>query len=181
MTTSFQSLLSACLVALGDSTGAMWSRTDVIWPWCIEAMLAFPILRPMQDTPSTAAATHVITLPSDFREIISVEYPVGQEPPVYLSRRNSFDPNFYSSDEYYDIDRNYASATGWVLVFSKKLLIDSDVVVNYLAIHDTDLDDASDSYITVPDEYVNILVAYMLAKGYRERLWVPTCRIPLAT
>jgi hypothetical protein len=76
MTTSFQSLLSACLVSLGDASAAMWSRTDVIAPWCIEAMLAFPILRPMQDTPSTAAATHVITLPSDFREIISVEYPV---------------------------------------------------------------------------------------------------------
>jgi hypothetical protein len=171
MTISFDKLLTHCLLALGDSTCATWSRTDAIWSWCIEAMLAFPILRPAQQVITVAgAASYQHDLASDFREIVSVEYPVSQDPPEFLSRLNRLDPNFYSSDDSYDMDRNYVDGTGWVLFTSKKLAVGQVIKINYLANHDTDLEDDPASYITVPDEYESILVAYVVAKGYRERL-----------
>jgi hypothetical protein len=42
--------------------------------------------------------------------------------------------------------------------------------INYLANHDTAMADDSTKVISVPDEYENILIAYVVAKGYRERL-----------
>ncbi|HSB65036.1 MAG TPA: hypothetical protein VLD65_00565 [Anaerolineales bacterium] len=186
MTTSFESLLTYCLVALGDSDASTWSRTDVIWPWCNEAMLAFPILRPMQDDHTVAgAATHVISLPTDFREPISVEYPISQDPPQYLTRKNRFDPGFYEAETYYDIERDYSSSTGWSLWTSKLLAVGVHIKTNYLATHKTDCIDDPASLITVPDEYVHILVAYVVAKGYRERLGVymqdPTAHMTIIT
>jgi hypothetical protein len=172
MAISFQKLLSDALIALGDNDASTWSRTGTIWPWCIEAMWAFPILRPMQDAYTMIAESHQIALPDDFREIISVEYPIDQEPPTYLARMNRLDPSFFASEDHYDIDRDYATGSGWILWVSKLLAIDEQVNINYLATHDTDLTDAPTSYITVPDEYENILIAYVVAKGYRERLGV---------
>jgi hypothetical protein len=85
---------------------------------------------------------------------------------------NRLDPSFFASEDHYDIDRDYATGSGWILWVSKLLAIDEQVNINYLATHDTDLTDAPTSYITVPDEYENILIAYVVAKGYRERLGV---------
>jgi hypothetical protein len=171
MTTSFFKLLTDCLTALGDSDASTWSRVNVIWPWCIEAMLAFPILRPAQQQITVAgSATHQHDLSTDFREIVSVEYPVNQDPPELLHRMNRLDPDFYSQDDHYDIDRNYVDGAGWVLWTAKLLAIGQVIKINYLANHDTDLADEEGSLITVPDEYENILVAYVVAKGYRERL-----------
>ena len=56
MSITFTKLLSDCLVAMGDETAATWDRTDTIWPWAIEAMLAFPILRPMTDDHTNGTA-----------------------------------------------------------------------------------------------------------------------------
>src|SRR5512143_2070743 len=170
MTTSFSELLTDCLVALGDSDGSTWSRTDVIWPWAIEAMLEFPILRPMEQSISVSITGHMFDLAADFRDIIAVEYPVSQEPPKYLTRKNRQDPSFFSTDEYYDVDRDYVSSGGWVLWTSKKIPAVSTIKVSYLANHKTDVTDSTSSYISVPDEYRGILVAYVVAKGYRERL-----------
>ena len=170
MSVSFSKLLTDCLVALGDADASTWSRTNIVWPWAIEAMLEFPILRPLVQTPTFSAAAHYIALSSDFREVISVEYPAGQDPPVYLSRMNRFDPSFYSSEEHYDIDRDYTSGKGWMAWFSKKIPAAASMKINYLANHDTNMTDVGTCYITVPDEYENILLANVVCKGYRERL-----------
>lgn len=161
--------MTDCLVSLGDDDASTWSRTDVIWPWCIEAMMAFPILRGMELEYTMIAASHKVTLPADFREIISVEYPIDQEPPDYLTRLNHLDPAFYSTETFYDVDRDYKTGKGWLLYVAKKLAIGEKVRISYLANHSTDVDDA-DKLITVPDEYENILIAYVVAKAYRERL-----------
>jgi len=170
MSVKFTTLLTDCLVALGDSTAVTWSRTDQIWPWCIEAMMAFPILRGMEFEYTMLAASHKVTLPADFREIISVEYPIDQEPPVYLTRLNHLDPSFYSAETYYDIDRDYKTGKGWLLYVAKKLAIGEKVRISYLANHSTDVADDNAKLISVPDEYEGILIAFVVAKAYRERL-----------
>jgi len=169
MSVKFSTLLTDCLVSLGDDDASTWSRTDKIWPWAIEAMMAFPILRGMELEYTMLAASHKVTLPADFREIISVEYPIDQEPPAYLTRLNHLDPLFYQAETYYDIDRDYKTGKGWFLFVAKKLAIGEKVRINYLANHSTDVDDVN-KLITIPDEYENILVAYVVAKAYRERL-----------
>ncbi len=170
MSTTFTKLLTDCSVAMGDNSGTIWSRVNTIWPWAVEAMLAFPILRPRRQDATTASATNSLALAGDFREIISVEYPVAQTPPVYLSRKNRLDPDFYSASGSYDVDHDYASGKGWLLYSSEKLPALTHVYIQYLANHDSAMADDSSTLITVPDEYENILVAYVLAKGYRERL-----------
>ena len=169
MSVKFSTLLTDCLVSLGDDDASTWSRTDKIWPWAIEAMMAFPILRGMELEYTMLAASHKVTLPADFREIISVEYPIDQEPPAYLTRLNHLDPLFYQAVTYYDIDRDYKTGKGWFLFVAKKLAIGEKVRISYLANHSTDVDDVN-KLITIPDEYENILVAYVVAKAYRERL-----------
>ncbi len=171
MTISFQQLLSDCLTAMGDRSATTWSRVDIIIPWAKEAILAFPLLCPKLLTITVAgAATHCHDMPDDFREIISVEYPTSQEPPVYLDRMNRWDPEFYKSQEHYDIDRNYTDAKGWILWTSKNMAVGQVITANYLANHKTDLTDSAQSLLTVPDEYEYILIAYVVMKGYRERL-----------
>jgi hypothetical protein len=44
------------------------------------------------------------------------------------------------------------------------------IKIQYLANHLIGLADDSVALITVPDEYVNILIAYVVAKAYREML-----------
>jgi hypothetical protein len=170
MTTSFMALLTNCLVSLGDPDASTWSRTDIIIPWAKEAMLAFPVLRPMEKKVTIEATGHLFTLPDGFREIITVEFPSSQEPPVFLNRMNHLDPSFYLTDTSYDIERDFPDGTGWVCWFSRRMIIGDEIVINYLANHETDLEDESSSYITIPDEYVPIIVQYVVCKGYRERL-----------
>ncbi len=171
MSVSMNKFVSDCLIAAGDTTGATWSRTTVAIPWANEAMLAFPILCPKQTTITVAgAATHEHDLPAGFRQLVSVEYPLSQDPPEFLDRMNHLDPSFYASNEHYDVDRNYADTAGWVLWTSKKVPVGGQLKVNYLANHKTDCTDEVNSFITIPDEYEYICVSYFVVKAYRERL-----------
>jgi hypothetical protein len=134
-------------------------------------MLAFPILRPMvHDFTVIGAGTHMISLPEDFREVIAVEFPISLSPPHYLVRKSRLDASFYLDQDLYDIDRDYTAGTGWMLYVGASLAVGAHVKTQYLANHDTDMADDSATVITVPAEYENILVAYVVAKAYREHL-----------
>jgi hypothetical protein len=157
---------------LGDHTAAIWPRVTIITAWAEEAMLTFPILRPMlKDQTGASAVSYSFTLPTDFREVITVEYPISQYPPVYLNRKNRLDPEFYEEDGFYDIDRDYTAGKGWsCYVSGSGIGILAHVKVQYLANHLIGLADDYTALITVPDEYVNILIAYVGAKAFREML-----------
>jgi hypothetical protein len=171
MSTSFAQLLTDCLVALGDSAGTTWSRTTVIWPWCIEAMKTFPILRPMKDDHTNGAAVvYSFAAAADFRYVISVEYPINQTPPTYLVRKNRLDPSFYRKSGFYDIDHDYATGSGWIIYVSGGIAALAHIYVQYLANHDVAMADDAGHLITVPDEYENVLIAQVICRAYRERL-----------
>jgi hypothetical protein len=172
MATTFKHLLTDCLVALGDSSGVTWSRVDRIWPWCIDAMLSFPILRPMLDDHTNGASpVYGLQMPTDFREIISVEYPIGQFPTAYLIRKNRLDAGFYSEPNYYDVDHDYLlSSTGFMLYLSGPVAALAHIKTQYLANHDTNMADDDTHFISIPDQYVNILIANVMCLAYRERL-----------
>jgi hypothetical protein len=171
MTTIFSDFLDTCSYALGDILGAVWSRVDAIWPWALEGMMAFPILRPMLDDHTNGASlVYSYALPTDFREVIAVEYPISQTPPVYLVRKNRLDPGFYDEAGYYDIDHDYSTGSGWYCYVSGGVAASAHIKMQYLANHDTSMADDHTDTISIPDEYVHIIVAYVVAKAYRERL-----------
>ncbi len=134
-------------------------------------MLSFPILRPQQDDHGNGASiVYNYDAPEDFREVVSIEYPISQQPPEYLVRKNHLDPDFYNESGYYDIDHDYTSGSGWQIFISGGIAASAHIKMNYLANHATGLADDYAALITVPDEYENILIAYCVAKAFRERL-----------
>jgi hypothetical protein len=140
-------------------------------PWAEEAMLAFPILRPqVDDHTNGGAVVYVYDLPANFREVVSIEYPISQQPPKYLVRKNRLDPDFYNNDGYYDIDHDYTNGKGFVCYVSGGVAASAHMKMQYLANHQIGLADDSVALITIPDEYENILISYVVMKGYRERL-----------
>ncbi len=168
MAITFTQFITDCLVALGDSGATVWSRVNRMSPWCIEAIRSFPILRPMRDAHVNGAAeAWFVDLPDDFREVISVEYPVGVG---YLARKNRLDPNFYDEAGYFDVDHNYDTGTGFRMYFSGPIAALATVCTQYLATHDTAMLDDSSTVISVPDEYESILIAQVMCRAYRERL-----------
>ena len=171
MTTSFAQLMTDCLVALGDPTRVTWSRADTIWPWCIEAMKTFPIARPMLDDHTNGASVvYSLAMPTDFRDVISVEYPISQQPPVYLVMKNRLDPEFYHQAGFYDIDHDYSTGSGWLMYVSGGLAGLAPIKTQLLGQQDHDMDDDELHLITVPDEFEHILIAQVMCYAYRERL-----------
>jgi hypothetical protein len=171
MALTWTKVLTDCLIALGDPLAATWSRTSIIWPWLQEAVLNFPILRPvMDDHTNGVTVVYSYAAPSDFREVITIEYPVSTQPPSYLSRKNRLDENFWDGVNYYDIDHDYSSGTGWMIYVSGGVAASAHIKMQYLANHSTTIVDDSSTPWTVPDEYESIIVAYVVAKAYRERL-----------
>jgi hypothetical protein len=164
--TTFGSHLDRILYALGDPSEGTWSRTNEVWHWLIEAIREFPILRPMQADISDETDEHVIALPSDFKEIVAVQWPITDDM-RYHTRRSRFSQDFYDGD-YYDVDRDYASGAGWVLWMGQAVDYDQPCRVDYLAEHD---DNASENMVlTIPDQYLNVLTEYCIYRAWTSRL-----------
>jgi hypothetical protein len=170
MAISFKQFLDESLLALGDSAGAVWSRANVMTPWCIDAIRSFPILRPMDYGYLFVATVYSIDMPADFRQLISVEYPTAQVPPVYLARRNRLDPEFYKSASFYDIDHNYDTGEGWLLFLSGGATTGMRIRIEYLANHDLAMSDDDECFLSVPDEHFFILITSVICRAYREQL-----------
>ncbi len=169
MSVTYTYLLDTIETALSDLTNVTWSRAVLI-NFSKEAIRTFPFLQPKEQNLTLLAAAYTITLETDFREMLSVEYPVDETPPVFLGRRSRFETDFFSGEMFYDVDYDYNTGTGFLLWFSQQLPSGAEVTINYLANHDTSMaDDAADT-ISVPDQYIHILVAYCVWKGYQERL-----------
>jgi hypothetical protein len=170
MAISFDAFMDHVFGALGDPTATTWSRTDQILPWSFEAFTAFPILRPRYLDKTAPANVYKYRLPVDFREIISVEYPITKQPPEYLTRKNRFDPAFWSSSNYFDIDNDYTTGDLYTIYFSGVFTNATHMYLEYLGLHDTDLTDDGAHFISIPDEYETIVITSVMCRAYRERL-----------
>ncbi|HEX9091032.1 MAG TPA: hypothetical protein VF831_06050 [Anaerolineales bacterium] len=171
MSITFTKLLSDCMVSAGDSDAETWPRPTVAMGWAKEAISQFPILRPqLDDHTNGGSVVYSYSMPAGFREIISVEYPISQQPPEYLVRKNHLDPDFYDQAGFYDIDYDFSTGSGYLCYVSGGSAASAHIKVQYLAMHETDLDDNSADLITVPDQFENILIAYFIMRAWRERL-----------
>ena len=91
--TTYTALLDFCELALNDVSNSTWLRST-LGQWADEAMRALPILRPMRNSYAVVSPLNKLDMPSDFREMVSVEYPLNEDPPSYLIRMNRLDPDF---------------------------------------------------------------------------------------
>jgi len=170
MTIAYDDFIDHCLAALSDSAGAVWARTKIL-AWGIEAIQSFPILRPLLlDKVSALVPLWNFRLPDDFREIMSVEYPVSQHPARYLNRRNHLDPRFYDETDNFDVENDYTTGNLYQIFFSNALPAGYHVFVNYLGNHDTAMTDVGTCFLSVRDEYETILITFVMCRAYRERL-----------
>ena len=167
--TTLGSLVTRTATALGDPLATTWSRSTLI-TWANEAIREFPIPRPQDQIFVYVAAQHYTTMPTGFREVVWVEYPINQDPPEYLKYKSHFDPDFWGSDEYYDVDRDYTTGTGYLLWTSKEIQAGESVIVSYLSDHDDNLGELG--VLTIPDRYLNILQLYVIWRAWSERLSV---------
>jgi hypothetical protein len=166
---TFGTLLTRIQSALGDTTGATWDRTTVIWPFAVDAIRVFPILRPKTVVQVVDTAGHSFTLPSDFRKVIYVEYPLYQDPPEYLMRKPHLDATFFGEDGFYDVDRDFDSGEDYIMWISDDLAVDDVVSVRYLATHTTDFANEY-AYITIENQYVQVIVNHVVLMCFQERL-----------
>ncbi len=163
----FGTFVDQCMKAIGDPLGSHWART-LVFEFAKDAIRAFPIPRPMQTTLTASAGVHLYNLPLAFREVVSVEYPTGEQPPAYLNRLSHQNPAFWQADGYYDVARNYADSAGHQLCLSASPSAGETILVCYLADHDTAMGEYTT--ISVPDRYLHILILYVVWHAWLERL-----------
>lgn len=163
----FGELIQAAWVNLGDPLAETYRR-EALTLWLKAALREFPILRPMDETYTALAATHVFALPGDFRRVVSVEYPPGEVPRRFLRLHSCLDEAFWEREDWYDVSRGYAEGEGWRLITSAEVPAGGRVRVEYLATHAWDL--GEDDALSVPDGCVNALLLYVQMTALRERL-----------
>lgn len=154
---------------VGDETAVEWSQAQ-IEAWCLEGIRDYSQHFPRTKRTTIAAADddREYDLPDDFRKVISVEYPAGEEQPNYLVERSRLAERFWGEAGFFDvIERNDASAAA-VLIISEKPATGESIVVEYLADHDLQLAAADD--ITMPARHEGIIVEFVIWRAWLELL-----------
>jgi hypothetical protein len=106
MTTSLAQLNQLCRDLIGDPvTGSEFFSNTIIEAWINAALRDLSLHFPLRATYtiSTTAGTHKYDLETNHLAVLSVEYPTGEEPPAYLTRRGYTEAGFWSSDSFYDV------------------------------------------------------------------------------
>jgi hypothetical protein len=166
--TTLGSLIDLVEADLGDSGNAVWAAAD-IEQWLRDGIADysdhFPRLR--TDEITTSANDRSYDLNDDFMAPVSVEYPKGEEPALYLKRRPYTHPDFWSEDGYYDIVARRDDTDLHELYISTKPAASETISVLYQAVHDNTI--ATSGTVTVPGRHHYILRAYARWKAAEQR------------
>jgi hypothetical protein len=153
---------------LADSAAGTWPQATVE-EWIKDAIKEYSASFPRQlgDTISTTADTHSYSLPSDFLEMVLVEYPTDEDPPEYLNRLNRRDPRFWASDDFYDLEHKRDALTDGKIWISDDPDGTETITLTYLGHHDYSL--ASNDSITIPAEHEHLLILWVVWRAHQER------------
>lgn len=168
--TTLADIADRCQDALADAAAGTWSQ-NLVEDWVVEAIRSYSNSFPqlgLQQSITTTADTRKYDLEVDFTQVISVEYPVGEDPPEYLIRRDYLHPNFWTEAGYFDIVNNMATYDADVRMeiwISEKPAADEYIKVHYYANHT--LPTASGDKVTVPDEHQHLLVQFVVWQAWR--------------
>jgi hypothetical protein len=169
--TTLAQLADRAQLTLNDSAAGTWSQ-DTVEAWCIDAIRdysqAFPRTRATTITVSGDDAGHEFDLTTDTIDIVQIEYPQGEDPPVYLKRRHRTHPQFYQRTGYYDFELLHDSQEYSVLYLSEEPSDGQVIAVLAKCHHDVTLESGDD--ITVPVQHESLLILYVLWQAFKERL-----------
>ncbi len=158
--TTLQSLINSCESHLGDEANAVWAPAD-IEQWCRDGMADYSLHFPRTLSQTiNCVDTYEYDLSPGFLDIISVEYPDGQDPPSFLSWKDRLDNNFYGSDGYYDVIRKGSSAASSLVTSNNYGANGNNIAVLFLSTHDSSI--AALSSLTLPDEHLHLIRNYVL-------------------
>ncbi len=159
--TTRMDLRNLCRRRLGDLTAPYhWSDLQIN-QWINDAIADFGQHFPRQISAAitTAADQRQYELPAGFQSAVSVEYPQGEEPPVYLQRLAYSAFEFWQLGGRYDIVRRRDGSSVDELWISDDPLEGETIQLEYLADH-ASLDDDGDA-CTVPDRHLELLVLFV--------------------
>ena len=162
MATTLQNLIDAIEADLADSANATWLAAD-IEQWIRDAIADYShhFPRILNQAITTAADDRKYDLDANFLEVLTVEYPTGQDPPEYLARRPHDHPNFWIQDGYFDIIERGDDTDVDEIWVSQKPAASETITVLYLARHTMNTTDLTTSdNVTVPEHHHHLLRKY---------------------
>lgn len=169
---TLQELIDQCQNVLADAAGVVWSEAKIN-EWIVQAIREysrhFPRRMNVTISATPGAGGHYNTayaLPTDFLECLAVEFPKDENPPIWLKRRSEEDADFGAG--YYDIRRSGDSQSASYVVLGEEPGAGDELKVVYLGLHDITL--AVGDPVTVPDEDIELLVAFVKMRAFEERL-----------
>jgi hypothetical protein len=172
--TTLQTLIDECEADLADGGNVYWTAADVE-RWLRDGIKDYSehFPRTLTTTLLTVADDRTYDLPANCREVLAVEFPSGQTPPVFLQRRPYNHPQFWQENGYYDFVARLDDSDApelWVSESPAGSMVGQTITVYYLGEHDAAI--ATGGTVTVPGRHQPILRAYVLwqAAGQRKAM-----------
>ncbi len=157
--TTFSELRDRVENAVNDPTNTFFSA-DLVAEWIEDAIREYSQHFPRRARQTIAAADNdrAYDLNTDVQDILSVEYPQGENPPKYLTRRPYTHPDFWEEDGYYDWFRHHDAQDAPELYISTIPSTGEDIRVTYLGDHDSSF--SAGTTISVPERHEPILIKF---------------------
>ena len=154
---------------LGDLTAPYKWSDEQINQWVNDAIADYSIHFPLVKTQTISCSEddRQYDLDTDFVEVLSVEYPTGEDPPVYLVRRERTHPDFWEVDGYYDLLKHKNFEDPDELLISEKPDAGESIDVIYQA-HHTFLDDDDTDKMTVPERHLELIILFVRMAAFQE-------------
>ena len=145
---------------LNDQVAPQAFTDEQINQWINDAIEEYSRYFPRQKTTTqtTTANDRQYDLPADYRGIVSVEYPTGDDPPTYLERRDYRHPDFWLEDGFYDVVHRSDANNLDELWISQKPAAAQTITIEYLGDHDL-VDDDTDVISTI-DLHLEVIVLH---------------------
>ncbi|MCW7072207.1 MAG: hypothetical protein OCU12_07800 [Methanophagales archaeon] len=165
--TTLAEFRARCQVQLGDTGAATWPAATIDG-WIKDGIRDYGehFRQRLYVDIAAVAGQYNYTLPSDAWSILSVEYPKGEDPPVFLVPWRRSDKRFQNLAAY-DFERSgsNAGAEVWLGVEPEA---GKTIRVRYEALHDADLAAGDTAVLTLPAEHENLVLMFVVWRATLE-------------
>jgi len=165
--TTQQELIDRIQGKLNDVTAATWSEA-LLAEWIETGIQEYSLFFPRRMTQTIGDTVDVrkYDLAADFLSVLTVEFPTGEDPPVYLTRRAYDDPRgFWNLVGYFDILPRHDPTDLSEIWISEKPNGSQSIEVEYLGLHDYTL--ITSDTLTIPIQHETIIEAYVIWQAWQ--------------
>lgn len=154
---------------LGDLETPYTFSDEQINQWINDAIADYSMHFPLTKTQTINCSddTRNYDLATDFIAALNIEYPEGEDPPIYLLFREKTHPDFWQVNGYYFVEKEIGDNDLDIIYISQKPSTGEDIKVTYNARHSF-LDDDDTDPVTVPEEHLELIILYVRWVSYQE-------------